>query len=234
MDKDKAEFDAHAESYDESLRRILPKSQAEDTWFAEYKVALTKARTKQEPARILDFGCGVGRSLPLLSAYFPNAELWGYDVSEVSLSMAALRAANTHLTSKVETLATGNFDLVIAANVFHHIPLDERVAALQLCARILKPNCGRLFLFEHNPLNPATRWVFERCEFDRGASMLSRRECLALGDAAGLQRIRSDYTLFFPKQLALFRPLEQWMGWIPLGAQYCLEFSKQTEAECLK
>ena len=53
--------------------------------------------------------------------------------------------------------------------------------------------------------------------------MLLRREAFALAKAAGLRLIRSDYTLFFPRQLGFLRLFEPMLGWFPLGAQYCVE-----------
>jgi len=42
---------------------------------------------------------------------------------------------------------------------------------------------GSLFVFEHNPLNPLTRYVFERCVFDR-AGYLYHGRVKALADGA--------------------------------------------------
>ena len=40
--------------------------------------------------------------------------------------------------------------------------------------------------------------------------------------AAGFTDVALRWTLFFPAFLAPLRPLERWLGWLPLGAQYCL------------
>src|SRR5262249_50895625 len=112
------------------------------------------------------------------------------------------------------------------ANVFHHIPCADRIAVMARCKSLMRTG-GRLFLFEHNPLNPVTRRIFERCPFDQGATMLRRREALVLAEAVGLSVIRSEYTLFFPRQLRLLRPFERLLGWFPLGAQYCVEMTRE-------
>jgi hypothetical protein len=54
--------------------------------------------------------------------------------------------------------------------------------------------------------------------------MIPRRELLDTARTAGLTLARCRYTLFFPKPLKWLRPLERWLGWLPLGAQYCAEF----------
>jgi SAM-dependent methyltransferase len=218
------EFDRFAAGYEELLQASLPASQAEDPYYAEYKVRHVAARMPA-PAQVLDFGCGVGKSLPLLRQRFPQAELWGYDVSPDSLRMAQGVAPEAHLTCDWQALPADGVDLILAANVFHHIPPAEQPAALEGCRHLLTPGVGRLFIFEHNPLNPVTRRVFERCPFDEDATMIPRARMLELSAAAGLRVVRSDFTLFFPKQLAGLRALERWMGWVPLGAQYCVELA---------
>ena len=51
-------------------------------------------------------------------------------------------------------LKSGVFDIALAACVFHHIPGTEHIALLQEIHRVLSREAGRLFLYEHNPLNP--------------------------------------------------------------------------------
>ncbi len=223
------EFDRHAATYEADLHDSLPAALAEDRYFAEYKVRHVVRRLGATAARmdlrLLDYGCGIGRSLAIFREALASAELWGYDPSPRSIEKASHQSGGARLTSDAQDLPAAAFDVVFAANVFHHIPAAERAAALAGCGELLRAG-GRVFLFEHNPLNPATRWVFERCPFDRGARMLARREACALAAAARLRIVHSPYTLFFPKPLAFLRPLERTLGWLPLGAQYCVEMEK--------
>lgn len=222
----KSEFDQFARNYDRVLGDSIPEGLNEDGYFAEYKVALMSNCLKDHhPRRILDFGCGAGRSLPYLHRYFPNAELWGFDVSENSLKVAHDHAPTAHLFSDWAQAANVQFDAIIAANVFHHIPLEYRQQALQRCHQALDTK-GRMFLFEHNPLNPATRWIFERCPFDVDAEMLSLKTALELTKHAGFPSEQHGYTLFFPRPLAFLRGLEPYMKRLPLGAQYYVQMEK--------
>lgn len=222
----KPEFDEYASCYEAELRQSIPNILVEDAYFAEYKIRHIARRIRNEnPLMILDFGCGIGRSLGLLRHQFPNAELWGFDVSEQSVDIARQRTEKLSLTCNLDELPLNAFDVILAANVFHHIPHDARLDAVEQCKRLLKVD-GRFFLFEHNPFNPFTRLIFERCPYDQGATMLRRQEALKLAIAAGLVVIKSDYTLFFPRQLSPFRPFEKFLGWLPLGAQYCVEMAK--------
>jgi 2-polyprenyl-3-methyl-5-hydroxy-6-metoxy-1,4-benzoquinol methylase len=219
------EFDRYADRYEEDMRQSIPAMFAEDEYFSEYKIHYVARRLgDQGVTNFLDFGCGVGHTLCLANAQFPNAQIWGYDVSSQCIELARQRASMAKLTSDLDDLPTGGFDVVFAANVFHHIPFTDRRATMARCKNLLRTD-GRIFLFEHNPLNPVTRRIFERCPFDKGAAMLRRRDALALAEAVGLNVVRSDYTLFFPRQLALLRPVESLLAWLPLGAQYCIEMA---------
>jgi len=223
------EFDEYANRYDDDLRQSIPGVFAEGEYFAEYKVLHVARRLlNREVTRFLDFGCGTGHSLYFANEQFPKAELWGYDLSARCIEMAQQRAPTAKLTANLNDLPTGGFDVVLAANVFHHIPLGDRKGVMARCKSLIQPE-GRLFLFEHNPLNPVTRRIFERCPFDKGATMLRRHEVLSLAKDVGLTVVRSDYTLFFPRQLRRFRPFERTLGWLPLGAQYCVEMTRYRE-----
>jgi 2-polyprenyl-3-methyl-5-hydroxy-6-metoxy-1,4-benzoquinol methylase len=220
------EFDQYADRFEEDMRQTIPEAFAEGQYFTEYKILHVARRLfDREVTSFLDFGCGIGHSLSFVTTQFPNAEIWGYDVSPKCIELARKRVGMAKLTSNLDDLPTGRFDVVFAANVFHHIPFANRKAAMARCKSLLKAG-GRIFLFEHNPLNPVTRKIFERCFFDRGAVMLHRREVLQLAETVGLKIGHAGYTLFFPRQLAFLRPVERMLGWLPLGAQYCVEMVK--------
>ena len=222
----KPEFDQYAEQYNRILAETIPEGLNEDGYFAEYKIALMAAHLDQhKPKNILDFGCGAGRSLPYLEKYFPDAELWGYDVSPASLKIAAQHTPRAKLFSDWETMKDVHFDAIVAANVFHHIPPEQRLSALSLCQQVLKDR-GQMFMFEHNPYNPATRWIFERCPFDADAEMFSLKTALRLTKQAGFSAEKHGYTLFFPRQLAFLRSLEPLLKYLPLGAQYYVQMEK--------
>jgi SAM-dependent methyltransferase len=222
----KPEFDQYAEQYDRVLTEAIPEALNEDGYFSEYKIALMAARLKDSnPRRILDFGCGAGRSLPYLAQYFPDAELWGYDVSPASLKVAAQRAPATQLFSEWNEIEDVPFDVIIAANVFHHIPPEQRQTALIKC-HVSLADKGQMFLFEHNPINPLTRWIFERCPFDADAQMISLKVALDLAKRVGFISTQHGYTLFFPRPLAFLRGIEPWLKNIPFGAQYYVQMAK--------
>jgi 2-polyprenyl-3-methyl-5-hydroxy-6-metoxy-1,4-benzoquinol methylase len=225
MEMSDPEFNQYAQKYDQLLGESIPDALNDDAYFAEYKIALMANRLRHNaPKRILDFGCGAGRSLSYLDTYFPAAEIWGYDLSDASLKIAQARLPRAHLRSEWSEIQGQRFDAIIAANVFHHIPVEDRAAALSNCRKALA-DVGSMFIFEHNPRNPMTRRIFERCPFDADASMLTLDSSLSLGKMAGFRDLTHGYTLFFPKPLSALRGLERFMEWLPLGAQYYVQMA---------
>jgi hypothetical protein len=105
--------------------------------------------------------------------------------------------------------------------VFHHIPPGERACWVSELRRVIRPG-GALFVFEHNPLNPLTRKVVNDCPFDEDAILLPRRETTTLLRDAGFEDVAADYIVFFPQALAVLRPLERRLAWLPAGAQYAV------------
>lgn len=220
------EFDRYAKSYDQILEEAMPEGFAEDSYFARYKVDLMARElgdTKVES--VLDFGCGTGRSLGFIQQAYPRARITGYDASPESIEIARRRLPGVTLTAEWSELRTRSFDCIFVANVFHHIAECERQLWLEHCHEALSER-GQLFWFEHNPINPLTRRVFERCPFDADAKMIGRAEALSLMRRARLKVLNTGYTLFFPRPLANLRPLEPFLRNIPLGAQYYVKATK--------
>jgi len=111
------------------------------------------------------------------------------------------------------------------AAVLHHVPVNRRTdimheLATRLCGK------GKLFIFEHNPLNPVTRWVVRQCPFDCDAILIKPSELIAHLKDVGLHFLRRDYLVFFPRVLSRCRPIERFLGWCPAGAQYVITATK--------
>lgn len=220
-----AEFDQFANEY----KRILDQSTAiageSSEYFTDYKAAFVERLLDGRSARILDFGCGVGTLSSALARRLPSVAIHGYDVSEDSLAQVDPTLRERGLfTSDLEALESG-YSLIVISNVMHHIPVVERQGTINRLAGCLAPS-GEILVFEHNPINPLTRLVVSRCVFDENAVLLPPREVKRYFRAAGLEVVRNDYIVFFPKPLAALRPMEPMMGWCPAGAQYALRAAK--------
>jgi len=215
------EFDKYAESYSSDLKNSIPAGFRTIEYFSTYKVELAKRLAGKTPSRILDFGCGIGQCSLHLVGHFTQSEVVGFDVSEDSLKIARPRIPQANFTSDWDQVATQKYDLIFTSNVFHHIDPDEHLLWLGRLKAVLNPG-GSLVIFEHNPINPLTRMVFKRCIFDQDATMIGQAKFLELAEKVGFLHRTSKYTLFFPGSLKFLAPLEKFLGWLPLGAQYYL------------
>lgn len=217
-----AEFDRYASRYKSALDRALAFSGDGADYFTEYKaVCIERLLGLQGKVKILDFGCGVGALSSALARRVPEAEIHGFDVSADSLGNIAPGLRERGLFTSDHSVLHADYDLIVVSNVMHHIPVAERQDTIRGLVARLAPG-GRLLVIEHNPLNPLTRWVVGRCEFDVDASLLRSGEVKRYFACAGLSAPSVNYIVFFPRILAPLRPLERWLGWCPLGAQYVI------------
>ncbi len=218
----KVDFDQFAQNYDDVLKNNIGKFGSDITYYAEHKVATLKRHISSQPKTILDFGCGTGRNIPFLKQAFPDAEIWGCDVSSDSLETARQEHPYAQFYHLEDEPPAMQFDLILASCVYHHIPVPERPDSTGEIFRLLSPQ-GSVFIFEHNPLNPLTRRAVNTCPFDKDAVLLRPREFKTLFRGANLKRIRRHSTLFFPAGLKALAGLEKFMTFVPLGGQYFVQ-----------
>jgi SAM-dependent methyltransferase len=224
----RAEFDKFAEEYRALHQSNIAASGESPEYFAEYKIKDLKALADRDPAhtdgvRILDFGAGVGTSVPFIHKHFANAQLTCVDVSVKSLEIGAARfgGATKFVAFDGEHLPfpEESFDYAFAACVFHHIPPEEHQRLLMEMRRVLKPG-GQVMIYEHNPFNPITVRAVNTCSFDENAILIRARHLSAKVASAGFAEAGIRYRVFFPRSLRWLRGLEARLGWLPLGAQY--------------
>jgi SAM-dependent methyltransferase len=215
----KAEFDEYAKTYADVTSQNTNFFDADYSYFGLYRANIIKRLSGPNIANILDFGCGVGLGIRPLREAFPNSSIVGCDPSQESLALARTSEPDCKFFESNDIEPKPQFDIVAAISVFHHITPPTRDAALSYCYERLKPG-GHLFVFEHNPYNPLTRHLVARCPVDRDAILLKPKETVARVERAGFKRVAAEYCLFFPKALAFLRPLENSLGWFPLGGQY--------------
>jgi ubiquinone/menaquinone biosynthesis C-methylase UbiE len=223
---DKAEFDRFADEYYDQHRQNIAITGEGPEYFAEYKIKLLKSVVESHDlnaSRICDFGSGIGNSIPYFQKYFPNSELTLADVSERSLALSKQRFpefGSCLLIQKDRLPAEDNcFDVAFSACVFHHIPHDEHLRWLRELLRVTRRG-GLVAIFEHNPLNPLTVHAVNTCPFDENAKLIFARDLARRLNDAGWASPYIQYNLFFPRRLALLRPLERRLNWLPIGAQY--------------
>src|SRR4051794_39609720 len=161
---DRTEFDKFAEEYRSLHQKNVAASGEAPEYFAEYKVKDLKRLVDRDGSvaqcvRILDFGTGVGTSVPFFCKHFPSADLTCVDVSLRSLEIGTVRFGNcaTFIAFDGSRLpfSDSTFDYAFAACVFHHIPPGEHRQLFAEMRRVLRPG-GQVMIYEHNPLNPFT------------------------------------------------------------------------------
>lgn len=226
---DKQEFDAFASRYDVLLNECIAASGEESKYFTEYKIkdlaqawqCTAKSSAKSVP--LLDFGAGIGASIPFLQKHFSNAQITCADVSRESLAFAERNHGDSAVYSLIENnqllLPDHAFDVVFAACVFHHILPHEQPMMLKELHRVLRPG-GFLMIYEHNPYNPIVNRVVRACPFDKNAILIPSYVMKQRVAQAGFKGIRSRYRVFFPNPLKALRGIEAFLTWLPVGAQY--------------
>jgi SAM-dependent methyltransferase len=223
---DEAEFDRFADEYRTLHAASVRLSGESPEFFAEYKVAdvaaLLGGRVSDEPA-ILDFGAGVGTSVPYFRKHLPRCRLTCLDVSRRSLEVGRAHFGNeaefVHFDGPRAPFADASFDVVFFACVLHHVAHSEHPALLAEAHRVLRPD-GSLVVFEHNPYNPLTVYAVNTSPLDANAVLLTPSSLRRSAERAGFPSGVLRYCIFFPSALRSLRPLERRLHWLPLGAQY--------------
>jgi len=102
-----------------------------------------------ENSEILDYGCGVGPTIEKVIKFNPK-KITGIDISDISISKAKKKFANSNL--KVELLvdncentsfSSNKFDIVYGLGILHHLQFSKCINEI---SRILKPNGSLLFI----------------------------------------------------------------------------------------
>lgn len=224
-DRMQAEFDFLADEYSAQHKENIAITGESPEYFSEYKIAdLARLldRLNLPATKILDFGSGIGNSLPYFRKYFSNSELICSDVSVRSIEIARNRFPGKEKYVRIDKsipLPSESQDIVFSACVFHHIPPDEHLYWLSELYRVTKPG-GLLVIYEHNPLNLLTVQAVNSCPLDVNARLIRGRTMCQEAFASGWKGTKVAYKLFFPSFLAKLRFMERHIEWLSLGAQY--------------
>jgi SAM-dependent methyltransferase len=218
-----------ATRYDGALARALAVSGESKEFFARGRIEAMRdliGRSSHVAPRVLDFGCGIGDTTPLLRDGLDAALVVGVDPSAASIAHGrSAHAAQTRVqlvtsaTFAADGAMNASFDIAYCNGVFHHIAVDQRVAAAGVVHRALKHG-GVLFLWENHAGNPGTRFVMARCDFDDDAIPVWPHQARSLLARAGFHVEQTAYRFLFPRSLSFLRPLERHLLRLPIGAQY--------------
>lgn len=224
------DFDAYATDYRELHSRNVKITGADSFYFARHKVRWLQKNEKDDHLSWLDLGCGDGTLTQFLANAYPQSDINAADVSADSIAIARKKSIKinwVHYEGHVLPFDNNQFDVVVLAAVLHHVRFDSHAVFLQEVFRVLKPG-GRVYVFEHNPYNPATRYIVKTCVFDKDARLLKPSYAKALFVRAGFIFPTINYTLFFPRIFGyrLWEFLERGLKRWPIGGQYVLRVQK--------
>lgn len=222
---DPAAFDQYERSYDAALQRGLRLTGESKEYYAERRLRWLRRYLDGaglRPRNVLDYGCGTGMGTALARSMLDADHVTGVDVSAGLLAAASRTVQGGVCFRQLRDLPeTAKFDLAICNGVFHHIPPAHRPEAVAYIFMRLRRG-GTFALWENNPWNPGTRLVMKRIPFDRDAQPLSPLEAGRLLTSGGFTIRRRTFLFYFPRALAILRPLERLLARVPLGGQYCV------------
>ena len=222
-------FDQYASEYSAVLAKNLRFIPGGTDYYNHNRVRITKRVIKNtplpSPKRILDFGGGIGLSIPHLKAEFPAADISICDASSESVKVAHKAHPDIEVLDP-HGLHANYFDLIFVAGVVHHVQPSHR---MELLARIINSLAvgGTLILHELNPLNPVTRRLVACCPFDDDAILISKAELIrSLDSLEGVRLIHEGFSVFLPPLLHPLSRIERLLSWCPLGAQYFVALTR--------
>jgi ubiquinone/menaquinone biosynthesis C-methylase UbiE len=225
------DFDAYAKNYRTIHSQNIQLSGADSFYFAEQRVAMLQGYEKNEPLKVLDLGCGDGVSEIFMQKYFSRWQVQGIDVSKESIEMAKQQVLPNAVFNVYDGInipfADNSFDIVFVAGVLHHVAFDLHDAMITEMKRVLKKG-GRLVVYEHNPLNPLTKYIVKTCVFDKDARLLRCGYLTKLLSKHGLTISKRLYFIFIPPKgfLKKLVPFEKVVYWLPLGGKYFIRAVK--------
>ena len=114
------------------------------------------------PQRVLDMGCGFGKSTRPIAEHFPDAQIDAVDLSAPCLQVAALDARNVRYR-QMDAAATdypdAHFDLVTSTMLLHEMPPPVIEKTLAEAARVLRPGGKMVHLDFYHLADPFRRFI---------------------------------------------------------------------------
>ena len=222
-----AHFDNLAHDYKATHDRAIKLAGGDSDFFYKSKINHLESLLDMVPRRILDYGGGTGRLTKLLHSHYDKSDIVLYDPSKESIEVAKHECkSDDRLTIISEGLEEQEpFDLVVAAGVFHHIPRKYELDNLKVLYNLLNPG-GKVVVFEHNPVCPHAQLLIALAGLDKDATFIRAGSMKKMMSQVGFTKPISKYISFLPSSFTLLHPLETWLDWFPLGAQYVAMASK--------
>lgn len=134
---------AAADVYELGAKLVM---QGDNDDYRFHRLFLETAIPTREYRRIVDLGCGFGKSTWLLKKAYPRAEVIGIDFSAPCLRLAVRRANAQGLAIRFRQadaartgLEAGTASLLTATMLIHELPLEELARLFEEAVRLLEP-----------------------------------------------------------------------------------------------
>ena len=147
--------------------------------FGKFNYQQPLSHNYSKPRRLADIGCSIGMSSEFQKQAFPDAKIWGVDLSPYFLAVAKYRSAiknqdieYIHENAEKMSFQSNYFDVVTCNYLFHEVPEEATKNILNEIYRIVEPN-GIVAITDIEPSNinqkkgfltPFRRWMFEVTE----------------------------------------------------------------------
>lgn len=119
-------------------------------------------RQMPAPARVLDMGCGFGKSTRPIAERFPGANVDAVDLSAPCLQVAALGSDQVRfrqMDAAHTDYPDAHFDLVTSTMLLHEMPPPAVEKTLAEAARVLRPGGKMVHLDFHHLRDPFERFI---------------------------------------------------------------------------
>lgn len=144
-----------------------------------------------QPVRMLDFGCGDGLMTYYVQRAFTQAHIVGVDTNAqlIDQALSDYQTIDFRQVNECKLPFDNNsFDIIYAAQVFHHIPKHDQLRMLIELKRIIKKG-GIMIILELNPWNYKTRRAFNQNPAERDANIMSCWRAWSLMKAIQMKQI---------------------------------------------
>ena len=99
------------------------------------------------------------------------------------------------------------YDIICSSGTIHHILHDEHENILKELVSVLT-GFGKIFIWEHNPINPITRKLVNDCALDQDAILVNPKKMKDMLCRVQLSSVKIIYTTFFLTFLSFLKPFE--------------------------